>query len=123
MNVRFAIVRRRRWFFLLSGTITVLGLVAFLLFGFNLGTDFKAGSRVQLQLNQPVDPAKVQAMFRSIGIPLDPGAVTVAGAKGDTAVVRLPEVLTQAQVDKINQAEKQTFPQSAGSDVRTVNPV
>ncbi len=53
---RFDIVRRRSWFLaLLSGAITVAGLIVFVLFGFNLGTDFKAGSRVQLQLNDPVN--------------------------------------------------------------------
>ncbi|SFU78510.1 protein translocase subunit SecF [Alicyclobacillus macrosporangiidus] len=123
MNARFNIVARRRWFFLLSGVITVLGLAAFLLFGFNLGADFRAGSRVQMQLNEPVDVQKVRDMFQQIGLSVPEGGITVAGTRSDMAVVRFPEVLTQDQIAKINQAEKQTFPKASGADVRTVNPI
>ncbi|MBX5437108.1 MAG: protein translocase subunit SecF [Alicyclobacillaceae bacterium] len=123
MKVRFGIVRRRAWFFLLSGAITVAGLIVFIVNGFNLGTDFKAGSRVQLQLNQPVDTAKVERMFGEIGIRLPEGAVTQAGTRGDMAVVRLPEVLTPVQVAAVNRQLKADFPKSSGASVSTVDPI
>ncbi len=123
MRARFDIVGHRKWFFMLSGAITVLGLIAFLVFGFNLGTDFKAGSRVELQLNQPVNTAKVRQMFAAGGFQLGEGTVTVQGTLGETAVVRFGVELTQAQVSKINQLEKQYFPTSQGSSTQMVDPI
>lgn len=123
MKARFDIVRRRNWFFLLSGAITVAGLIFFLVFGFNLGTDFVAGSRVQLQLNQTVDPVKVRAMFTEVGLTVGQDALTVAGDRNDTAVVRFPTVLTLAQRTQLTQVEKKDFPKSQGADITTVDPI
>jgi preprotein translocase subunit SecF len=119
----FSIMRHRRWFFLVSGLITLAGLVVFLLFGFNLGTDFRSGARVQMQLNQPVDPDKVRNMFQSVGISVAPTSITVAGLHGDTAIVRLPETLSQGQIAAITRAEKQYFPKAVEPEVRSVDPV
>ncbi|MDQ0188728.1 protein translocase subunit SecF [Alicyclobacillus cycloheptanicus] len=124
MKARFNLVRNRKWFFMLSGAITVAGLIVFLVSGFNLGTDFVAGSRVQLQLNQPVNTAKVQQLFQEAGIPLDEGAITTAGGPGkQAAVVRLTEVLTPAQVNQIKTLEAKMFPKSQSADISTVDPL
>ncbi|GGJ06098.1 hypothetical protein GCM10010885_14080 [Alicyclobacillus cellulosilyticus] len=123
MKVRFSIVQRRRWFFLLSGLITVAGFIVFLLSGFNLGTDFRSGSRVQMQLNQPVDVGRVEQMLRAGGFSVPQGAITAAGTRGDAVVIRFPTVLSQAQQDTLQRLEKQYFPRSQGADVRTVDPI
>lgn len=123
MKQRFGIVQKRNWFFALSLTITVVGLIVFLVQGFNLGTDFKAGSRVQLQLNQPVNVKSIDAMFTKAGIPVNQDAITVAGIRGDTAVVRFPELLTPAQVQKINIVEKQFFPKALAPQAQSVSPI
>lgn len=123
MKQRFDIVRKRNWFFALSLAITVVGLVVFLVMGFNLGTDFKAGSRVQLQLNEPVNVASVRAMFSKMGLTVNQDAVTIAGIRGDTAVVRFPMQLTPAQVKQVSDTEKATFPNSLAPQVTTVSPL
>lgn len=124
MKARFDIVRKRRWFFMLSGAITIAGLVFFLLFGFNLGTDFVAGSRVQLQLDQPVNTAKVRQLFSQMGISIGQDAITTAGTPGkQAAIVRLKTILTPAQVTKIETLEKQDFPTSKSATVSTVDPL
>jgi preprotein translocase subunit SecF len=123
MKVQFDIVRRRRWFFLFSGAITVAGLIVFALFGFNLGTDFKAGSRIQLELNQPVNVAKVQDMMHKAGLPVGQDAITVGGVKGDVAIVRMPQVLTLDQKNKVMALDKQMFPSSLSPQVDTVDPI
>lgn len=123
MNVKFRIVQRRKWYFLFSGAITVAGLIVFLLMGFNLGTDFQAGSRVQMQLNEPVNTTKVKAMFQQVGLPLGQGAITVAGVNSETAVVRLSQSITPAQTAQLNKLEKQMFPKSQSSSVKSVDPI
>ncbi|OFW77142.1 MAG: protein-export membrane protein SecF [Alicyclobacillus sp. RIFOXYA1_FULL_53_8] len=124
MKVKFGIIKRRKWFFLLSGLITVAGLVFFLLFGFNLGTDFLAGSRIQMQINESVNVTKVQDMFKAAGLPLGEGAVTssTSGA-GQSAIVRLSKTITPAEVAKVETLEKQYFPKSQGYSISSVDPV
>ncbi len=122
MKVKFDIVRRRRWFFLFSGAITVAGLVVFALFGFNLGTDFKAGSRVELDLNQPVNIAQVRTLVQKVGLPVGQDAITIAKG-GTVAVIRLPQIVTAEQTTKITYLEKQMFPSSVAPSVETVDPV
>jgi preprotein translocase subunit SecF len=122
VKARFDIIRHRNWFFALSLAITLVGLVVFALMGFNLGTDFKAGSRVQLELGETVDVAKVRTMMQDAGLTVGQDAITVAGTERQTAVVRFPEVLSQAQIAKINQLEKQQFPHSHGASISTVSP-
>lgn len=122
MNTKFDIVRHRKWFFSISGFITIAGLIVFVLIGFNLGTDFKAGSQIQLSLNQKVSIAKVTDMVEKSGLKVDPGAVTVAGLQGTTAMIRFPEVLTPAQVNSFNQISQKEFPGSS-SQINTVDPL
>lgn len=121
MKVKFPIVQRRKWFFMLSGAITLAGIVVFALFGFNLGTDFKAGSRVQMSLGESVNNTKVIQMFQSVGTPIKADQITTMG--GNTVVVRFPYTLSDTQQHSINVAEQKAFPKSNGSDITTVDPI
>lgn len=123
MKPKFDIIRLSKWFLLLSSIITVAGLIFFATIGFNLGTDFKAGSRVQLQLNQTVDESKIRQMFGSIGLPVENTALTVGGLKHDIAIVQFPETLSPAQIAAVSTAEKQYFPQTTVQPrIDTVDP-
>ncbi|EPZ52780.1 protein translocase subunit SecF [Alicyclobacillus acidoterrestris] len=122
MKPKFDIIRLSKWFLLLSSAITVAGIVVFAIFGFNLGTDFKAGSRVQISFSQPVNQEKVGQMFQSIGVPMRDTSITVAGTRQNVAVVRFPEVLTSAQQNKLDGAEKAYFGKDLPDSVQTVDP-
>lgn len=121
--IRFPIVARRRWFFLLSGSITVAGLIVLLLFGLNLGTDFKAGSRVQIEVNQAFTNAQVRQAFTNAGLPLGSEAITTGGKDNQLAIVRLGYRLTNNQQYAMNQAIKKEFPKEVGTEIDTVSPV
>jgi len=127
VKAQFDIIRYRKWFFLFSGAITIIGLIFFLAFGFNLGTDFKAGSRVQLNLNQPITVAGVQKMFDDNGFNVSQNTITLAsstaGKARDTAVIRFGNTLSQAQIEKIKQLESKYYPNQKGSQIETVNPI
>jgi preprotein translocase subunit SecF len=118
---RFDIVRRRRIWFSLSLLISLAGIIAMFVMGLNLGTDFKAGTRVQVELGSGFDTQAVRNAFASIH--LQPDRVTVAGATGDTAMVRLAEKITPQQEAEINKVIKEKFPQAKGLQVTSVDPI
>lgn len=121
--MRFAIIQHRKWYFLASGTITVAGLIVFLLFGLNLGTDFRAGSRVQIELNQHFHTTQVAQAFADADLPLGPGAITTAGTTNEMAVVNLAFPITNSQEARLNVSIKKVFPHSSGTEVNSVSPV
>jgi len=123
MKARFDIVSHRRWFFIISSLITVAGLIVFFVAGFNLGPDFRAGSRVQMQLNQPATISQVHVLFTAAHIPIAADAVTISGTSKEIAVVRTSSILTSAQIAAINQFEKSMFPKQTGASVQTVDPI
>lgn len=126
MKARFDIIKYRKWFFMLSGLITVLGILAFAFFGFNLGTDFKAGSRVQLDLGQSITTSDVQKLFRDAGLQVPSGQITLASAQAgqprDTAIVRFTTQLNQKQIQQIKDVEQKDFAQSKGLSSEMVDP-
>lgn len=125
MNQPFDIVRHRKWFFLFSGLITVAGLIVFMVSGFNLGTDFKSGSRVELQLNQSVNVTQLSKMFASIGLPVGQDAITVGGSTGESqtvAIIRFGQTLTPSQEGTIAAHEKALYPKSLQPSVSVVDP-
>lgn len=59
----FDIVGKRRWYFLLSAIIIVIGLISLLFFGLKLSIDFTGGMLLELQFEQPVQPTEVRKVF------------------------------------------------------------
>ncbi len=122
--MRFAIVKKRKWFFLLSGSITLAGLIVILLFGLNLGTDFKSGSQIEIVLNQPYSSTAVRNVFTKVGLPIGPTGITAAGTNNTMAVVRLSYTISNLQEGKLNTAIKAAFPKSlVPPGYSTVDPI
>jgi len=121
--MRFDIMKRRKWFFLLSGTITLAGLIVMLVFGLNLGTDFKPGSRVQIELKQTFQTAQIRKVFASVDMPVGNGAITTAGKNNTLAVVMLGFTLDAHQQATLNAAIKKAYPSEVGTQVDAVSPV
>ena len=121
MRPRFDIVGRRGWFFSLSLAITIAGLIPLLALGFNLGTDFKAGSQIQLAVNQPFDTRTVAQVMAKAGVQVPAGSVSVAGLNDATAMIRFPEVLSLSLQASITKETKVAFPNSS-FQINTVDP-
>jgi preprotein translocase subunit SecF len=60
VNFKLDFVKRRKWFYLFSGSLLLLGLISFLVQGLNLGIDFKAGTRVDVYIGHPYNMAEAQ---------------------------------------------------------------
>ncbi len=107
----FHLVEKRKWYFLFSGVIIALGMIAMIYLlattglPVKLAIDFTGGSLWQMQFERPVQPAELRQVFIDNGA--GEPAVTTLGATGTTLQVRLKPIddvekttLTQAVTAK-----------------------
>ncbi len=78
MNIKFDIIGRRYWWFLLSALILIPGLISMLTQGFNLGIDFTGGMLADLQFNRPVTVLEIREALKDYQ--LDDSTIQLAGA-------------------------------------------
>ncbi len=57
-----------KFFFVLSASLAVLGLVALIVFGLKLGIDFKGGTVTELKFQQSVSPEQVRTVLEEQGL-------------------------------------------------------
>ena len=80
----FDIVQRRRVYFILSGVVIGLGLLAMLFSWvttgrpFNIGVDFQSGTRFELQFTEPVQEGDIRAIFNEFGVN-NPSVIELSG--------------------------------------------
>lgn len=66
MTVKFDIIGRRYWFFLLSALILVPGLISIAVQGFNLGIDFTGGTLLDLKFARAVTVSEVRDVLKDV---------------------------------------------------------
>ncbi|HTW90367.1 MAG TPA: protein translocase subunit SecF [bacterium] len=64
-NVNFVGVRR--WFFIASGILALLAIVAIAVRGFNWGVDFTGGSLLHVRFSQPISTEAVRGALTAVG--------------------------------------------------------
>ena len=104
----FDIVGKRKWYYLLSAVVIVPGLIGMIFSTvefkspLKLGIDFTSGSEMELQFNQPVQPAQVRNVFTSLNydnLDLQDTTVTTSEQLGQqTIIVRSKYLDQQAKV-------------------------
>jgi len=63
----FDFVSKRKWFFLGSGLVILIGIISLIVSGLNVGLDFKPGVTMTLIFSEPVQPEDLRAGFAGIG--------------------------------------------------------
>ncbi|GAA5415612.1 protein translocase subunit SecDF [Paraliobacillus ryukyuensis] len=116
---QFDFVKHRKKFFLLSGVLVVAGALCLSVFNLNLGIDFTAGSRVEINAGNSVTAEQVEDQFDELG--LEPEKVILSGNNNEIAVARFDKQLDQDTVGQV----RTFFSDAYGSDpnVSTVSPV
>jgi preprotein translocase subunit SecF len=120
----FNIVEKRHWYFLLSALIIVPGLVAMIystvMFGspVRLGIDFTGGSLLELQFNQPVQPADVRQVFVDNGFT----GKTVQTTQNDRTVLIRSKPMQSEEKDLLEQALTAQFGPSQELRFESVGP-
>jgi SecD/SecF fusion protein len=92
---RFDIVRSRNWFFAGSLAIIIPGILAIIIWGFNLGLDFQGGNRIDVHLATPTTQAQVAQLVSSVASDLRPKVEAESGNR--FAITTLPSDISRVQ--------------------------
>lgn len=112
-------VKHRKKFFVISGGLVITGIAWLAISGLNLGIDFTAGSRVEVNAAKTVTTEEISQDFKEIGV--KPEKISLSGADNDIAVARFDTELEKETISEI----RTYFNDAFGSDpnVSTVSPV
>ena len=104
-NLHVDWLRRRRLFYILSISLFLIGWVSVILRGFVFGIDFKGGTEIVLQFNNPVDISQIRQYADMMGL----GAVELKTFGGETGVLirtelqNIPKDIFPRIINNINQ--------------------
>ncbi len=116
-NVDF--VKHWKWYFLVSGVILVLGLVALLVFGLILGVDFQGGTRLDFHVGQTVTQEEMIGFVKEQG--LVPSTTQLA-SEGQYVIMRFEEEIGKERLAALRQALQQRYGEEANIQESTVDP-
>lgn len=87
---KFAIVKNRKIFFMLSAALLLLGILSFLIRGFNFDIDFVGGTTFNINIGQSLDRAeldKIAELVKEVTGVL-PSSVQKTGNQGDGVIIK-----------------------------------
>ncbi len=107
-NINIDFLGKRKYFYILSITLIVLGLIVTFVKGLEYGIDFSGGTEVVVSFNRPVNLAEVRAASADMEI----GNIEVKtfGTTSENVLIRTPlQEISAAQFDKILSTLKSTI--------------
>ncbi len=115
---RFDFVGHRRKFFIFSIAMAVAGIIALSVFKLNLGIDFVAGTRVEIQTEQTLTKSGIQEELSAVDLETDD--VIISGDDGEIGVARFKDPLGKDKIAEL----KDHFADVYGGEpnVSTVSP-
>ncbi len=97
------VIKRRKWFYILSLIVIIPGIISLMLQGLNLGIDFTGGSITHVKMPSEVTSADMRATIGELGL----GKAEVQKS-GDEFYLRTSE-LTQEQTDELMQVLRDQY--------------
>ncbi|MDI4643933.1 protein translocase subunit SecD [Cohnella hashimotonis] len=118
----FDFVARRKTFFLASIIVTVLGIGSLLVQHLNYGVDFKAGTSLDITLNDSIDQETAAQIVRGAGF--SPSVLSIGGNQQNRISLRFDHVLDPDGKDsaKIIQAFAVKYGDDISKEENTVDP-
>jgi len=124
-------VGKRKWYFLFSALVILVGVVSLIAFGFKAGIEFASGSTMTIDFEQTVEQADLRDEMANLG---HDDAIIQRTGEGDFLIrtrelepeVRDPEtgeVITPSEQTMIGEALEQRFGPLEVKDVYTVSPI
>ena len=91
--MKFHIINRRNWWFLISALIIIPGLISMMTQGFNLGIDFTGGTLIDVRFARPVTVAEVRDTLQTVK--LENSTIQLVSSTQESAA---PNVLIRTHV-------------------------
>lgn len=120
--IKFDIVKNRRKFFVLSGFILVAGLLIMMIFGLNLGVDFKAGTRLDLYVGKEFNTDDVHKIIEEKAPSYHASPVTKFGDKDLSATTRFDQKVLPKTLEDIEAAMKAKYGNQVTKQESSVDP-
>jgi len=114
----FDIISKRFWFFLVSGTIILIGIISLATFGLPSGIEFSSGSMLTVRFEEPVDHAQFQQEMSDLGYT---SAIIQRTGEGEF-LIRTHE-LTDEEKAQIEDALTARFGQLSETQFSSVSPM
>jgi preprotein translocase subunit SecF len=89
-NINYDFLGKRKFFYFVSGTLLILGLLNIIFRGLKFGIDFNGGSEIVLEFQKPVELGNVRNNLQNIGI----GNIEVKTYGADNRVLVRTELQT-----------------------------
>ncbi|TCS83833.1 preprotein translocase subunit SecF/SecD/SecF fusion protein [Tepidibacillus fermentans] len=132
MNYKFEFVRHRNIFFAISGIITILGIISLLIFGLNLGIDFKSGSRLDIHIGKAFTDTEVKTLLKQAedqakakgfqNVNLKPTVIRTAGNNNEIAVARFDQTVSKDVLPIIRSVFQSKYGSKVDIQESTVDP-
>ena len=124
-NLNYDFLGKRKIAYAISVTIFVIGIISVILRGLEFGIDFKGGTEIVLQFDDPVDVGEIRTYVENLGL----GTAEVKTFGGETGImVRTEEQIIPSEifpkvVENIESAIEKYFPdiESNAYALRTIN--
>lgn len=121
MNFKLDFVGHRRWFFIASGMILLLGILSILVQGLNLGVDFVSGTRVDIKINQAYDLEEAKGHLEKLGY--QSPDVSKAGGNNEWLIFRTSEVLNHKEIKEIREEFRNSYGKQVDVNEQKVDPI
>ena len=119
---KFDFVRHGKKAYAFSILLTLAGVLSMAFAGFNYGVDFKAGTTLDITLNQSTSEEVIDELVAEAE--LAPATRNLGGANRDRITLRFDHVLTEQEIDRLEAVIDEHFGEgSASYEQNTVDPV
>lgn len=110
-------VKPRKWFYILSSLIIVVGMFFIILFGLKLGIDFKGGSSITIKADEVITEEQLKKDIKDLNFEI----YEVELLDNNTATIKISDTLEKEEVVKIEKYFKDKY--DAQTDIGVVSNV
>ena len=103
----FAIIEKRKYFYILSGAVILAGMVFLGVRGFNYGIDFTGGTMIQMNLGQKVEIEEVEKAVESYD--LEKMTIVYSGEESEGIILKTTTALNADQRAEVSGAIEASF--------------
>ena len=113
------IVGKRKWFFLISAVVLLVGILSLAVFGLEPGVDFSSGTTITIRFAKDIDQAALRQALIDIGY----DTATIQSTSEGDYFIRLSEITPEERQDITNALKSSLDPDLTVRDYYQVSPV